>query len=400
MESGYLDLRVDSAGRITEARCAPLASARALEAALLGSPLTRLIAEEVSASLSASLSATRGAPLPLDLPLSPWGAARLGVPREVRVWALWEREEGGGGRLVCQLDTEGRWRRRLLSQRAGLRDLRHDLSGRLFLISALPDLHAHTAPEELIEDLLTDLPALTAFFEERAAPEWVSSPPTPPAPTSEGEARASLRALCARVSARCPALALTLAPASPSAPLLPPLSAPPPSEGAFVGVRWALARLDSALKAARRAAEGQGPLAPRPQGSQGVGAPPLSLHLDSLDPHAPHAPPLWDIDLCGRPRVEGALWRLTLRGGGVPWARWGALAPPPAPAVRWFAPAFMAGVEAGATLWEREAREWMEAWWVAADLLGGGLCAPRVEGGERGEEGEVGVALYWPQRAP
>jgi len=378
-------LTVSGAGVITHALRAPCGE----DPALTGEALDALIAEEARAAWRAARAAA-ARDTPVDLPLSPRGARLLHLAEGVRLWGTWRPAEEGG-RLWAHPDAEGRWRRRLLSQRGGLRDLRHDLRGRLFLLSALPDLATHAPPAELLDDLLSDLPALTAFVEERAAPEWVCSPPLPPPPAAEEEAHAALRALTARLSARAPALRASLeeggaqgaqgalGAAQGAQGALGAAQGAQGAQGALIGALWALTRLEAALKAARRAPSAH-PLAPRPA------AAPLALRLDALDD------PGWALDLCGRPRPEGRLWRLTVTGAGVPWAAWAAWAPAPGAAPR-FSPAHAAGVAPphaalGEEGWAREAEGWMEAWWAAADLLGGGLCAP--------PEGVEGAALYWP----
>ncbi|MAD61429.1 MAG: hypothetical protein CMH49_07970 [Myxococcales bacterium] len=53
--------------------------------------------------------------------------------------------------------------------------LKHDLANRLFLFKALPEMIDFTEPQELLDDLLTELPNLIGFLEGRLAPKYTES---------------------------------------------------------------------------------------------------------------------------------------------------------------------------------------------------------------------------------
>jgi hypothetical protein len=67
--------------------------------------------------------------------------------------------------LFSQQDI--RWKRLLLSRAWCLNGLKHDLSNRLFLLAALPQLVDYSEPAELLSDLTEDLPTTLEFFTHR-----------------------------------------------------------------------------------------------------------------------------------------------------------------------------------------------------------------------------------------
>ena len=69
--------------------------------------------------------------------------------------------------IQCFSELEMQWKRLLLSRTWCLKGLKHDLSNRIFLLSALPQLVDYSEPKDLLDDLTEDLPSTLEFFTHR-----------------------------------------------------------------------------------------------------------------------------------------------------------------------------------------------------------------------------------------
>ena len=91
---------------------------------------------------------------------------QLGTQAPQFYWISHYHEDG---HILCHLKPLSHliWQRRLLSKQLGLHGFKHDLSNRIFLLSALPQLAEFSDASELMQDLLVELPNTLQFFNQR-----------------------------------------------------------------------------------------------------------------------------------------------------------------------------------------------------------------------------------------
>ena len=78
-------------------------------------------------------------------------------------------------RLLLTDISDSLYRQQLSARSTGLIGLKHDLANRLFLFKALPQLLEFSPPEELINDVVTEIPNLLSFIEARLSPTLIES---------------------------------------------------------------------------------------------------------------------------------------------------------------------------------------------------------------------------------
>lgn len=289
-----------------------------------------------------------------------------------RWWVEWARLDGGWVGYA-QRAHETLWRRRLMSRELGLSGLHHDLNNRLFMLRALPELSQFSSADELMEDLLEELPMTLSFFTERLSAEWLQSKAIKA--LVDGDEVKALSQVLYRLQRSGDRVegyveGAPLAPSEASSPLSP----------AFTGLLWSLTALCVQLRPTQQlewSAE-LDPLSPAPNAS------PLTLSL-----HRPAAlTPQWTAG--GRLAFKGATRALTLSGGGVPWSIWLSRCPQPQLGAPSRALSYTSG-EPPSEGWSTFVRRWLESWLNAADCLGGVVMDARQVGCKEG-----GLSLCFP----
>ena len=277
--------------------------------------------------------------------------------------------------VLCVLSPlkERNWRRSLLSRALCFDGFKHDLSNRIFLLSALPQLAEFSPPKELLEDLSEDLPNTLDFFSHRLS-VWLTDNLDTAHPQMETPLLSGLNKFIEhlrKISYISWEIETDL---DPTDPML-------TDSYALIGLFWSLHHLGLSLKRAKRDVDrDEHPYAPLRVGSE-------EPILISLSSHSPALGLDGTRQLMSRRR--GVC--LSLSGGGVPWGAWRSI---------WCTQTTY-GKRSGALFTthsslnvdvDRDDRTsaclWMESWVNAAHRAGGGLL-PQVHPSPRDQ-----VSLY------
>lgn len=289
-----------------------------------------------------------------------------------RQWIEWIKEDKGWCGYASSAQ-EVLWRRRLMSRDLGLTGLRHDLNNRLFMLRALPELSQFSEPEDLLQDLMDDLPLTLTFFAERFSTEWLQSRLIHR--IADDQEMVELSRLLFLVQQRGYPIQgafgdQVIDPSSTTCEVLSP---------AFSGVLWSLCFLGAYLRPAQRQ-EWSSESTFAPQGEQ------ISLQLIFRKSVKISK----SFSCCGRAIPQIPLRTLTLMGAQIPWTIWGAECPAPCILSAQSTLDYSFG-EPSFHAWKDFIIRWLETWITAANLLGGGVVLSKDLGIE-----QDGLSLYFP----
>lgn len=82
--------------------------------------------------------------------------------------------------LTISAIRESIYREQLSARNTGLFGFKHDLTNRLFLFQALPQLLGFSEPTEVLDDVIAELPTLLSFFEHRLSETKIGNVPFEP----------------------------------------------------------------------------------------------------------------------------------------------------------------------------------------------------------------------------
>ena len=334
-----------------------------------------------------SITSSSSASIELSLPSSAsqgtagWYTLQMSVQSSVktplRATVSSERLESEEGKVevLCVLSSlrERNWRRSLLSRALCFDGFKHDLSNRIFLLSALPQLAEFSPPKELLEDLSEDLPNTLDFFSHRLS-VWLTDNLDTAHPQIETPLLSGLNKAIEhlkKISYISWEIETDLDPVDPLM----------TDSYTLIGLFWSLHHLALTLKRAKRDVDrDEHPYTPLRVGSED----PILISLSS------HHPTL-GVDGARQLMSQRRGVCLSLSGGGVPWRAWRSIWCTQTAYGKRSEALFSTHSSLNVDV-DRDDRAsaclWMESWINAAHRAGGGLL-PQLNLAQRDQ-----VSLY------